>query len=725
MNLIQIIRILARRWKLILFCGLLLSILTYFMVKNTKPTYVSETSIYTGIASGISIESIDAANMDYNAVRNAFDNIVFVIESRETLEEAGMRLLASHLVLDEPRDDIISEESWLWLNEKITPELWSLLKDSTEEATYQQIVISRNEFSRGGLSKELFHSASSPYSHNRIRTVKVARENFSDIIKIRYEYQDPGICQNTLKILSTVFMNKYTGMLRSQSSDVVAYFQQQVAMAEERLDNAENELKAFRTEKRILNYSEQTKFIASQKEQLEKDYLDELSKLASSVARVKRMEGQLALNKELMKFSAEVLTRRQELGDLNVKIAELEIYSNEPEKIAKLRREADNLKAELSNTLETRYAYSKTTEGIDIDELLKEWLKATLDADEATARIEVLKKRQLYFDRTYIEFAPLGSQLKRLERKIDLEEDTFLELLHGLNLAKIRQKNIEMSNSLKVTDEPRFPLEPLPSKALILIVAAFVMGLMFPTGTLILKEFLDQTIKDPSRAERLSRLRIIGAFADDSIHLSSIDYEAVHEKSSRILLQNIRWEWEKHYGGLIGPRFIGFASANFHEGKTEVMQQLKSAINRNGRTALIVSPNPELGPEVVHYKVDTDFSHQKNMAIFLSDLGRPDWIEFDYILMEFPSLLEHSYSMRVIREMHLILYCISASRNWKKADNAVVEAMLDTKRNRMVGVLTNTHVDYLDSILGQVPKKRSKFRRLMKSIITFEFSENR
>lgn len=722
MNMIQVIRILARRWKLILFSGLVLSSLTYLLVKNTRPVYVSETSIYTGIASGISIESIDAANMDYNAVRNAFDNIVFVIESRETLEEVGMRLLASHLMLDAPEEEVLSEDSWLWLNERITPDIWAILKDSTEEATYQQIVRSKNEFSRGVLVKELFHSNASPYSHNRIRTAKVARENFSDIIKIRYEFQDPGICQNTLKILTQVFMNKYTGMLRSQSSDVVAYFQEQVAMAEVRLDKAENELKAFRTEKRILNYSEQTKFIASQKEDLEKDYLDELSKLASSQARVVRMEGQLALNKQLMKFSSEVLSRRQELGDLNVKIAELEIYSNEPERIVKLRKEADNLKAELSNTLETRYAYSKTTEGIKIDELLGEWLRATLDADEATARIEVLKKRQAYFDRTYFEFAPLGSQLKRLERKIDLEEDTFLELLNGLNLAKIRQKNIEMSNSLKVTDEPRFPLEPLPSKTIILILAAFMMGLLFPVGVLILKEFLDQTIKEPARAERLSRLRVIGAFADDRIRLSNIDYDLVNEKSSRILLQNIRWEWERHYGGLIGPRFIGFASGNFSEKKSAIMQHLKSAIIRNGRTALIVSPNPDLGPDVLHYEVDTDFSHQKNMAIFLTELGRPDWMEYDYILMEFPALLEHSYSMRVIREMHLILYCISASRNWKKADTGVVEAMLDTKRNRIAAVLTNTHVDYLDSILGQVPKKRSKLRRIMKSIITFEFS---
>ncbi|QTN39555.1 hypothetical protein HZ996_10535 [Cryomorphaceae bacterium] len=725
MNLIQLIRILARKWKLILFTGLSLAILVFFLTRNTKPIYVSETSIYTGIASGISIESIDGAKIDYNAVKNAFDNVLFTIESRETLEETGMRLLASHLVLEAPRDEVLSQDSWDWLKEKIPADVWELLKDSTEEATYQNILVSSQEFSRGQLVKDLFHSGSSPYSHNQIRSVRVTREGFSDVIKLRYEYHDPGITANTLRILTEVFMNKYTDMLRSQSSDVVAYFMRQVALAEERLLIAENDLKTFRTEKKILNYQEQTKFIASQKEDLEKEYLEELSRLASAQAGVERMEEQLSLNRALIKFSSEVLTKRRELSELNGKIAQLEIYSNEPEKVAQLKKEADLLKADLSNTLETRYAYSKTTEGMKIEDLLREWLTFTLAYDEAKARLEVLKQRRIYFDRTYDEFAPLGSQLKRLERKIDLEEDTFLELLHGLNLAKIRQKNIEMSNSLKVTDQPRFPIAPLPSKTMILVIVAFIMGLMLPIGIIILREFLDQTIKFPERAERLSRLRVLGAFADPTVKLSNIDYDQVDDKSSRILLQNIRWEWEKHYGGLIGPRFIGFASAQYGEDKTKVMKDLALSIQKNGRSALLVTPNDVDAPSTLKYRIDTDFTHQKNMPSFLMELGRDDWMEFDYILMEFPALLEHSYSMQIVREMHFILFCIRAPRIWKSADMAVVDSMKDTKRNRIAAVLTKTHVDYLDSVLGTVPKRRTRIRRLVKSILTFEFSNIR
>lgn len=133
----------------------------------------------------------------------------------------------------------------------------------------------------------------------------------------------------------------------------------------------------------------------------------------------------------------------------------------------------------------------------------------------------------------------------------------------------------------------------------------------------------------------------------------------------------------------------------------------------------------EEGEDVLNYRPDVDFTHQKSMPNFLMELGKEDWMEYDYILMEFPALLEHSYSMQIVREMHFILFCIKAPRIWKPADMAVVDAMRDTKRNRMAAVLTQCHVDYLDSVLGTVPKKRSRLRKFIKALVTFEFSNAR
>jgi hypothetical protein len=48
--------------------------------------------------------------------------------------------------------------------------------------------------------------------------------------------------------------------------------------------------------------------------------------------------------------------------------------------------------------------------------------------------------------------------LKRIEREISVSEQGYLELLHGLNLAKIKSKDNELSSDLKLSTRLFYPL---------------------------------------------------------------------------------------------------------------------------------------------------------------------------------------------------------------------------------------------------------------------------
>jgi hypothetical protein len=63
---------------------------------NDSFEYSSQTILYTGLASGSSIEMDKTFN--YQATNTAFDNLINIIESRETQEEVA-RLLAMHIML--------------------------------------------------------------------------------------------------------------------------------------------------------------------------------------------------------------------------------------------------------------------------------------------------------------------------------------------------------------------------------------------------------------------------------------------------------------------------------------------------------------------------------------------------------------------------------------------------------------------------------------------------
>ena len=95
MSLSDILRLLARKWLLLLLVPLVLSVSTFYFGRHLPKTYSSDTTIYTGIASGYSLTG--NAGADFNSTNNAFDNLVNLITARSTKEEVVYQLLATHL----------------------------------------------------------------------------------------------------------------------------------------------------------------------------------------------------------------------------------------------------------------------------------------------------------------------------------------------------------------------------------------------------------------------------------------------------------------------------------------------------------------------------------------------------------------------------------------------------------------------------------------------------
>ena len=118
MNVIEILRLLRRHLVLLLLTPFLMVLLVIFFTR--KPTYVysSETILYTGIASGSSVEM--DKSFSFFANNTAFDNLINVIKSRETEQEVAIRLLAQHLMLPEADPTYISRQSLINLR-TITP----------------------------------------------------------------------------------------------------------------------------------------------------------------------------------------------------------------------------------------------------------------------------------------------------------------------------------------------------------------------------------------------------------------------------------------------------------------------------------------------------------------------------------------------------------------------------------------------------------------------------
>ena len=93
------------------------------------------------------------------------------------------------------------------------------------------------------------------YSLEAISKVKVERISSSDLVKLSYETDDPGICQQTLQLYIDVCIKKYKDLKENGSDAVVKYFEAQLLQSENKLKSLEKKLLKFNQENNIINYT--------------------------------------------------------------------------------------------------------------------------------------------------------------------------------------------------------------------------------------------------------------------------------------------------------------------------------------------------------------------------------------------------------------------------------------------------------------------------------------
>jgi uncharacterized protein involved in exopolysaccharide biosynthesis len=100
------------------------------------------------------------------------------------------------------------------------------------------------------------------YSIKALSSIQATRINSSDLIKMSYTVDDPGICQQTLEIYNAICIKNYKNIKENRSDAVVKYFEEQLAQANNTLKLAEDKLLEFNKSYNIINYYEQSKAVA-------------------------------------------------------------------------------------------------------------------------------------------------------------------------------------------------------------------------------------------------------------------------------------------------------------------------------------------------------------------------------------------------------------------------------------------------------------------------------
>lgn len=581
------------------------------------------------------------------------------------------------------------------------------------------------------------------YSYKAMKGVTVKRIQGSGLVEVGFKTSDPGLCQQTIMFLINAFENNYSLLFENQSDHIIGYFEKRVAESSANLQAAENRLLEFNQDNNIINYYEQTRHISEQKEMLDSRYYDVKMKFTAADSVLSTLEKQLEAQSGVSMYNAKLLEYRNRLSEITYQIAINELNdSKDPKAVAAIRdlqAESADLKKKIKEDINAVFGLQFSPEGIKSDDILTNWLMKTIEYEESKAKLAALYERKKEFQKTYETFAPLGAQLSRIEREIDVYEQQYLSLLHSLNQAKLKQQNLAFKSNIKVVDPAYFPLTPEGSKRKLFIVAAGMVGFIMVLFMILVMEYFDDTVKTPKRASKITGLPLFSAYPKIVKKKKGINYEYIQNRLLELGAQNlIKIKDEHKLNDIEGPVKIIVFSTLMTDGKSLIADRFSEILREFDYNVLNMNYNlPKYQPEFSHdtsenelnksYKIGKGFFGVKSFAELLgqfdSENAQINNSDLDYVILELPSIINHAYSPELVRDADIGLMLIRANRTWQGADVNALESISEFLKIKPFVLLNGANPEFLQDLIGEIPRKRSRIRRILKKAIRLQFFE--
>ena len=248
------------------------------------------------------------------------------------------------------------------------------------------------------------------------------------------------------------------------------------------------------------------------------------------------------------------------------------------------------LAADIANLLSEVYIkWASDNYQQDIKKLLKEINAKVIDSKEK-------------LDATSEEIAKLevsGKDIPESLRK-ELEMYSTMYVMQSENYENLRMNEVVGDSFATVIETAVVPEGPVKPNKKLYLAASFFIGLLLGCGVILLKEFLDNTIKTTSDVKRYYGLNVISQIAYDKTYDSGSRELIVLNEPSSTVSESIR-ELRTNLGYFNITRknkLIGITSAQLEEGKSFISANLAITLAQSGTKTLLI--NADFRKPVIH-----------------------------------------------------------------------------------------------------------------------------
>jgi len=551
-------------------------------------------------------------------------------------------------------------------------------------------------------------SSQSHYGVHQISSVKIKRIRNSDLLKLSFDCTDPGVCLNTLQILTDVLQSQYESLTAGQPQMVPGSFRIHENQSGFLLDSLERELARLQM-KYPLNSAGQSQFVQVKKGLLEQDWHYAANQFSSDQTALGLIEQQIGEKGQSVFQNPSLIGKRGKVYDLAFKLSVEEVSDDASiESLTRLKRELERVKTEMYGELVKSIENSITLQELNDQNSLEKWLEKAIEVEESRARYNNLTNYKTTFLNNYNELTSNEILIKKLEHEIAFTQSGYINIQQDLNQNGLKLKSNDRS-AIRIVDAPVFPAEPNTSKRVYFTILAFLAGILIATCCIIVFEWVDSSIKTPGRLEKLSGEKLLGVYPqvpknrDNHEKYSRITSRCIDQMIQRIRLENLR---QNENGEK--PFLIFMISTRKQEGKTYLATRLVEKLRATGSRVLFVKPMENYSFEEIK-QMFSSFDQPQQAWDF--EYAIPDHFVgiktinelmrnytfltsgYQYLFIELPALLSEEFPAVMAKSGNLSIMVAHAGRSWNQTDADIMDLYRSTTGHSILGLLNGCRIE--------------------------------
>lgn len=577
MDFLSILRVLQRKLWVLIVIPLLTVICAFYFISSMDKKYKSTAQLATGFTTDDAVRLNDDSSNPFEISTN-FINIIESMNSIPVLSLVSYRLVLHDLSEPSPfrkfkapedLDVVIDEERLVWAKKEFEERLAKFLP-----------LNSLNEDDR--VLFEILRGFEYDYE-SLIEKLWIRRVSTSDFISVDFTSETPYLSALTVNAICEEFIRYNKALKVDRSSESIEFLASLIDEKKKILDEKTAQLNDFKVSNNVYNYGAESESKISIIEDYELSRENENKKINGIELSLASVEFKIQMfgtqnQKEVLQVNQRIVELRRKISDLSGEGAE----SN--------RAEINRLRDELQLEIGRLEGINKGNSEEELTELKKERDKLNLELKIAKSNLSSIEEslRKLKYDVTG--FATKEARLSDLEREVQFASEDYISVQDKYNTAK--NKALVIGSSIRQTLKGQPSYEAEPSKALLLMALAGVGSLVLCIMVVVGVEYLDFSIKMPSRLQRMTGLKSIGSvnlMNKKGFNLRNVFLNNKSDKESEIFvhfLRKLRYEIESSK-----DKVFLVTSTQIGVGKSFTIISLSYTLSLINKKVLIIDTN--------------------------------------------------------------------------------------------------------------------------------------